>query len=297
MKGIEKSERFFNETVKPELIREFPSDWASICVAKLGKGSECYFCDDEISEDHDFTRGFQFILTDEQDHKFGFALTRFYSRFDTGATKHSAYKERREGVFSREELYSSLTGLSHVPVTVFEWFSIPEYALYEITNGKIFQNGNGKVAGDLETFKTGMPEDVLRKRLAAHLILASQALEYNWPRILSHGEGAAARYALFQAAEHLSHIHFELNGKPTPYYKWRFRLERQLPLLPELSVNVEALLEGKGPELFPLQSAINETLYAQGWIQKKCDSLESAAFQVAAGIENMQLKKLHIMEY
>lgn len=300
MRGLERSKQFYLTTILPDLKAEFPSFYDQIAIGKIGKGSDCYGFDDEVSEDHDFSLGCQFYLTQAQDLEFGFKLTRFYSQFEKNKGARSFYKERREGVFSIAEILSQLTGLSHEPQSITEWLQIPEYALYEVTNGEIFNPGNGEFVKLLNTYKTGLPKDVLKKRLAKHLILASQSGEYNYKRILSHGEKAAASFALFEFVDNASYILFELNNKPTPYYKWRFRSARTLMVCSKVLPLLEALLLDEKCDKIALIASITNSfcleLFKSGYTQTLCTSLEEASFQTQSGIENQQLRKTHIME-
>ena len=54
MKGLEISEKYFNEFGLPVLKSEFSDLLDFLCVGLVGSGSECYGFDDDISTDHDF---------------------------------------------------------------------------------------------------------------------------------------------------------------------------------------------------------------------------------------------------
>ena len=64
MKGLDLARRYYEEYGKKMLEEEFPETLAFLAVGLVGSGSECYGFDDEISRDHDFTRGFAVWLTD-----------------------------------------------------------------------------------------------------------------------------------------------------------------------------------------------------------------------------------------
>ena len=58
MKGIELARAFYEEYGKPMIERDFAEYSDRIAVGLVGRGSECYGFDDEISTDHDFEAGF-----------------------------------------------------------------------------------------------------------------------------------------------------------------------------------------------------------------------------------------------
>lgn len=300
MKGIERSRIFFFEKVLPELEKEFPTIYPKLQVGKVGRGSECYGYDDEYSTDHDYTSGIQFYLTEEQDLEYGFKLTRFYSRFMKNHTK-SHYRERREGVFSISEFLTSTIGFSTLPQKAEDWLSIPEHALFELTNGEIFQEGSGEFVKIRKEAMFGIPSDVYRKRISAHMILASQNGEYNYQRIQKHGEKLAATFALYDFASHISHLVFELNRQPAPYFKWRFRKMKELEWGSEITTLLETLLLDNESEKITLIDSIRDKIckkaYDEGYTKKLASSLEEASFMTKEGIENQTLKNLHIMEY
>lgn len=300
MRGIEISRTFFFEKVLPELKKEFPDRYSELQIGKVGRGSECYGYDDKYSADHDYTAGIQFYLTEEQDLEYGFKLTRFYSRFIKNNTQ-SYYRERREGVFSISEFLTSIIGFSALPQKAEDWLSIPEHALFELTNGEIFQEGSGEFVKIRKEAMFGIPLDVYKKRISAHMILASQNGEYNYQRILKHGEELAANFALHDFVNHISHLVFELNKQPTPYFKWRFKKMKELEWGDEITTLLESLLLDNESEKIKIIDIIKDKIckkaYDEGYTKKPASSLEEASFMTKEGIENQKLKKLHIMEY
>ena len=78
MKGLELSERFYEEFGAPMLQKQFPALASLIAVGLAGSGSECFGYDDELSQDHDFEPGFCLFLPGEDvvDRRAAFLLER-----------------------------------------------------------------------------------------------------------------------------------------------------------------------------------------------------------------------------
>ncbi len=299
MSGLDVCKTFYEENLLPSLKKEFPNDWNKILICKIGRGSECYNFDDEISKDHDFSSGVQLVITEEMDREFGFHLTRFYHQFEKSGIK-SFYRERREGVFSLPEFLEMLIGTAKVPVTPVSWLSIPEHALYEARNGKIFQKGDGTVYKALTTVKTEVPLDVFKQRLSSHLILAYQSGVYNVERMQKRGDKEAVAFSINKYIEHISHVIFALNKEPTPYYKWCFRAMKDLHEAQDVVKLLSTLLLNEKSDKITLITQINKTilltLKTLGFTKSIAESLEMAAFLCKDSIEDKRLRAIHIME-
>lgn len=74
MKGIELSEKFYNEVVKPYIAQEFSDYENRIAAGLAGHGSECFGFDDETSKDHDVAPDFVFGFVEKTTKKSVFAL-------------------------------------------------------------------------------------------------------------------------------------------------------------------------------------------------------------------------------
>ena len=142
MKGIEISEIFFNEYGK-KMLESFAELLPRAAAGVAGEGSECLFYDDEISRDHDFDAGFSIWLTEEDEEKFGFALSRAYAKLPKefmGIKRQilaPAGGDRR-GVCTINAFYRKFTGENGAPSDLFRWLSLPSHALLSASNGKVF---------------------------------------------------------------------------------------------------------------------------------------------------------------
>lgn len=110
MKGIELSEKFFEEFGRPMIENEFGEYADRICAGLVGHGSECFGFDDGLSRDHDFGAGFCLWITEEDERRFGFRLFRAYEKLpkDYGgvvASKKSLFGGDAKGVQTIEGFY------------------------------------------------------------------------------------------------------------------------------------------------------------------------------------------------
>ena len=67
MKGLEEARRYYEDFGRDMLHARFPEFEERIAVGLVGRGSECFGFDDDISRDHDFEQGFCLWLTDADD--------------------------------------------------------------------------------------------------------------------------------------------------------------------------------------------------------------------------------------
>ncbi len=247
MKGIELSEKFYNEYGKPMIEKEFSEFADRIAVGLVGHGSECYGYDDDVSLDHDFAPSFNIWITDEDDAAFGFKLFRAYSKLPkefmgVKLQKESAFGNNGKGVTTISNFYSFYTGTGKAPISNSEWLSIPDFYLAEATNGKVFYDPLGEFTKIREQLLFGMPEDVRIKKLASNVFNMAQSGQYNYARCLAHGEKTASAVALTEFVKSTVYAIFNLNKKHPPYYKWLFRAMKDLSVLGEISTDLENLL-------------------------------------------------------
>lgn len=300
MRGIELSEKCFYERFLPTLREKLPEAEAHIAAGLVGGGSECYGFDDEVSHDHDLSDGFYIWLTEDSDIKYGVALSRIY-RECVGEPVRKSALPRERGPITVGEFYMRYTGRRGAPSSVTEWLSLPESALFEATNGKVFVDNVGEFSKIRQTVKEGMPEDVRLKKLAARLIEMAQSGQYNYHRCILHGEHGAARLAAAQFAESAVSAVFLLNRRFMPYYKWCFRAMRELSTLGGLSNEIEALLceqdeKRAGALIESISGQIAHGLSECGLTSSDSDYLEPHAFCVFEAIKDRELRRMHIME-
>ncbi|MBO5373832.1 MAG: DUF4037 domain-containing protein [Clostridia bacterium] len=310
MKGIELSEKFYLEYGKPMLEAQFPELMDKIAVGICGSGSECVGYDDEISQDHDFEPGFCIFIPDEGviSSRVEFALERAYTKLPK---EFMGYKRsvlspvggNRHGVIRASEFLKEKTGTEDANLTLSAWITLPEQALLEATNGKIFHDGDGRLTRAREALSY-LPEDVRLKKLAGNLLIMAQSGLYNYPRCLSRGETASAQLAIAEYVKSALNVIFLLNKRYIPYYKWTFRALRELPNHAEMSAPLEYLLsspngENEAPKkLKIIEEACAEIITAlksQGLTSLDTTELEPHAYAVNNKIVNNELRNLHIL--
>lgn len=310
MQGIELSRRYYEEYGIPMIKEQFAEYEGRIAVGLAGPGSDCFGFDDEISRDHDFGVGFCLWLTDEDNELFGFQLSRAYGRLprifmDVEKGKTNSYGTARYGVKTISDFYMPLTGKAGAPESLYEWLYTPEHALAAAVNGCVFRDDLGKFSEIRNIIKTGMPEDVKLKKLAARTALMAQSGQYNFTRCIAHGETGAAALAAAEFARNTASFAYLVNGKYSPFYKWAIRGIKSLEIFPHFSQKLTDLLTGGfSPDEIKIKQNIIESICAEaaeylrsaGLAQSSSDFLEPLAYQVQNKIKNAEIRSLHVME-
>ena len=310
MNGLELSERFYTECVKPMLSEQFSDVLPHLAVGLFGSGSECFGFDDAISTDHDFEPGVCILLPDESivDRQTAFKLERAYYKLPKEflGYRRSAIAPvggARHGVLRTAEVFADKVGSPDGVLTVHQWLTVPGHALAEATNGRLFFDGYGEVTRIREGLRR-YPEDVRKKKLAGHLLLMAQAGQYNYTRCLRHGETGAAQLAAAEFVRHTMSAAFLLNNVYEPYYKWSFRAMRRLPKLSLLAETMEYLLttdngeelaESKLDMIEDAASDVIDELQTQGLSKAICGDLEKHAYSVNDAIADGDIRNLHIL--
>ena len=236
--GMELARRFWTEQVRPMIAERYPEQLGRVAAGLVGHGSECYGFDDALSEDHDFGPRCCLWLTDEDYASFGERLQADYDALkptpDADATTPRAQgSSRRDGVFRIGDFFESITGYRQAPPAdrPHEWLMLDEATLAAATNGAVFADPVGAFSAARQAFKD-MPEDVRLALISRRLGMMAQAGQYNLPRMLARGDGAAAMLSITEFTHAAASLVFLLNQPITvgylPYYKWQFAALRQL---------------------------------------------------------------------
>lgn len=258
--GLKLARAYWQEFGKPLIAERYPEYQGRIAAGLVGHGSECYGFDDELSHDHDFGPGFCLWLTDEDYAAIGERLQADYESLpDTfmgfGPKSQTARAQgagRRVGVFRIGDFFESITGYRQAPPAdrPHEWLMLDEPTLAAATNGEVFADPLGTFSKTRQGFKL-MPEDVRLSLISRRLGMIAQAGQYNLPRMLQRGDGAAAWCAINEFAEAVASLVFLINTPVSagymPYYKWRFaalrRLSRRMAArLPDACAQLEDVL-------------------------------------------------------
>ena len=310
MNGLDVARAYFEEFGMPMLREKFPDLLGQIAAGLFGSGSECFGFDDGLSRDHDFDPGFMLLLPDEDavDRRRAFELERAYAALPgefmgVKRPRMAPVGGARRGVMRASEFFKEKTGSEDGTLTVGQWLAVPSYALAEAVNGEVFFDGRG----DVTRIRAGLaryPEDVRRKKLAGHLLLAAQAGQYNYTRCLKHGEAGAAQLAAIEFAKNAMAAIFLLNNVYQPFYKWSFRAMRALPRLSLIAELLEYLIttgvdgdlaHDKYEVIEDIASDVIAELGEQGLTQSTCGDLEKHAYSVNDGIAEGSLRNSHIL--
>lgn len=308
MRGIELSERFFNEYGK-KILEEFTEIFPRAAAGIAGEGSECLGFDDEISKDHDFDAGFCIWLTKEDEEKHGFALSRAYSKLPKefmGVKRQilSPVGGERRGVTTIGDFYKKFLGTETAPQSAEHWLSIPSYSLLAASNGKVFMDNLGKFSEIRAVLKKGYPEDVRRKKLAANLALMAQSGQYNYERLIMRKETGAAQLAAYEFVKHAISAIYLINNAYEPFYKWAFKGMRDLKTLSGLETPLCELIETGNSKkesekklegIENICATIISELKKTGLSVANGEGLEIHAFSVTDGIKDPNVRNLHLL--
>ncbi len=310
MQGLDIAGNFYREYGRPMLEDGFADVIDRIAVGLSGEGSECLGYDDDISRDHDFEPGFCLWITEADERSFGFRLERAYEKLPReyrGLTRQllAPVGGRRHGVITVEQFYTRHLGATTAPDTVERWLYTPSHALANACNGAVFTDPLGVFSAVREVLLAGYPEDVRRKKLAAHAVFMAQAGQYNYPRCLARGEQGAAQLAVFDFVKHAISTVYLLNGRYEPFYKWAYRGMRELPILGHLGDALQALTEmDNAPTNAATKQAVIEDIaalltsrYREEQLSAVAGTdLEQHAYAILRGVKEPTLRHMHIME-
>ena len=306
MKGLELSEKFYEQYGAPMLESEFSEVEKYLAVGLVGSGSECLGFDDEISKDHDFEAGFCIFLPDEVDERTEFLLERAYSRLPEEfmgckREKLNPVGGNRHGVLRISKFLKSKLGKENGQLSEADFFFIEEQFLLEVTNGKIFCDNYGLLTEVREKLRY-LPEDVRLKKLAGNLLLMAQSGQYNYPRCIKRGDTAAAQLSVGEFVNSALKTVYLINKKYMPYYKWAFRGLKEMPTLSGLYESLEYLISSPNTEATKKQEiiesvcrAIADELALQGLTRPSTAELEPIAYSVNDRIKDPEIRNLSVL--
>ena len=309
MKGLELSKKYYLSFGESMLKDEFNEIFDRLAVGLVGQGSECLGYDDDISVDHDFEPGFCIFILKEDYEKFGFKLERAYSKLPKefmGYKRHflSPVGGNRHGVLVIEDFYTDFLGKDSAPENYIEWLRLPSFSIKNACNGEVFVDNLGEFSKTRNKLLDYYPEDVRKKKIAGHLLMASQSGQYNYPRLIKRGELDAGQLAIFEFVKNILSIIYLLNKEYEPFYKWVYRGLRNLSKLSELEIPLGVLTQTQNgkKEFSEKQEIIDqivgmivEELKAQNLTDAVCHDLEKHAYSVQDKIKDNGLRATHIM--
>ncbi len=288
----------------------FPDVIERIAVGLVGEGSECLGYDDEVSRDHDYEPGFCLWITAEDEEDFGFKLFRAYSKLPKEflGLKRSVLSPvggNRHGVITIEDFYTRFLGTPTAPETLEQWLYLPSTSLASVTNGEVFRDDLGAFSAVRNELMLGYPEDVRRKKIAAHVAVMAQSGQYNYARCLSRGERGSAQLAVYEFVKHAISTVYLLNNKYEPFYKWAYRGLREVRALGDLAPTLQTLTElnndaenaGRKIDMIEnIASALIQEFMRQELTHAVCGDLEKHAYSIMDGIKDATVRNMNVFE-
>ncbi len=306
MKGLDLAREYYRAYGADMIKTGFPELENRIAVGLCGSGSECFGYDDELSQDHDFGPGFCMFVGDDLDSRTLFALERAYARLpkEFMGFRRPALDPaggNRRGVLLTSEFFTRFVGRADGELSLAEWLTIPESYLFEATDGEIFRDDLGEFSAIRKKLSV-MPEDVRLKKLAGNLMAMSQAGQYNYMRLVERGEVYAAQLAAINFANAAGNCIFLLNKAYSPYYKWRFRRMKELPVLGEAADDLGQIIstpndnaQQKYGMMEEISSSVAAYLMADELSEATCGDLSKHAVSVNDRVSDPALRNADIL--
>ena len=310
MNGLEISKKFYLEYGKPMLESEFADKLGEIAVGLAGEGSECLGYDDELSRDHDFEAGFCLWITRDAEREYGFRLERAFSKLPKefmGIKRPTVSPAggNRRGVIVIDDFYTRLLGAPNAPDTAERWLYTPSASLCAAVSGEVFRDDLGKFSEVRNKLKKGYPEDIRRKKIAAHAAIMAQAGEYNYGRLIARGETGAAGLAVCEFVKHAISVIYLLNNVYEPFYKWAYRGMRDLPRLSDLEFSLTGLTElgnskkeaaEKAEIIRDISVILTDEFKAQKITTATCNNLDTHAFSITDTITDPVIRNMNVFD-
>lgn len=247
-KGMCLCRRYFEEYGRSMIIEKFPQYTDRIAAGLVGKGSECFGFDDELSRDHDFGPRFMMWVTKETYEEIGEKLQKAYDELPDefmGVRRNETFHGRdRAGVFIIEDFYKSLIEMETLSDnSLVDWLHAPEYGLAAAVNGDVFCDKEGIFTMWRNKLLQYYPKPVWYRRIAQECALFSQNAQYNLPRMRKRGQLVSAELAKAEGVRHAMKLCYLLERTYAPHDKWLFQglqaLERENGVLMQSCSRVE----------------------------------------------------------
>jgi hypothetical protein len=236
IKGLELSELFYKEAVKPILAKHFPDLIYS--AALIGSGSEVLSFDTPQSVDHDWGPRLMLFLgeTDHETYHDGInqALRQelpseihgyptSFGRHEDGTTVMTATDSgpinHRVMFFTVQRFFKYVLNFDPTgKIRTVDWVSVPEYRLLMLTAGRVFHDG----LGQLEPIRARLryyPDDIWLYLLAAQWRNIAQE-EAFMGRCGQVGDDLGSRLIAARLVRNLMRLCFLMERRYAPFIKW-----------------------------------------------------------------------------
>lgn len=305
MKGLELSERYY-EAYGKEMLARFPALDREYAAGLVGRGSECFGFDDEISRDHDYGPSFCVWLRRDVYERYGRKVQEAYEKMPTeflgvpGRVMEETGRGR-VGVLCLEDFYYGLLGTEHVPETNAEWMRLKDENLSTATNGKVFEDRLGAFSRMREGLLSYYPEDVRIKKIVARMAGMSRAGQYNYMRAMRRGERVAAELFLQEFIRESMQLVYLLNRRYAPFDKWLHRGMKDLDTCSEIGDMISLFYQVEKPEdktliIEAICNIIVQELNAQGLSNLEDNFLQNHLHIVTEKIGDEMIRKMQFLE-
>lgn len=238
--------REYYETYGVPMIREqFGEYEGRIAVGLVGRGSDCFGYDDELSVDHDWGPDFCMWVTDETYEEIGVGLQKAYESLPA---EYKGYRRaphvngrNRKGVLRISEFYRSLVGADSYEKI--DWRDVSDASLAAAVNGAVFRDDEGIFTAFRNRLLQGYPENIFYLKLAEAGAKYAQAAEYNFMRMLERGDRLTARMLGWDGIREAMRIQLYLSGKYPPHDKWLHRSLKESEEGREVAAFLEEIAE------------------------------------------------------
>jgi Domain of unknown function (DUF4037) len=278
--GLELSESFYNEAVKPILESRFSGLQHS--AALIGYGSDVLGFDTPVSTDHEWGPRLLLFLSEEDyeeyeaeisytlRQKLPYTFKGFSTNFSSGGVQWQEYIQ--SGSINHKvwiQTISSFFNLSldfdlHSNIEVADWLVFPEQRLLEITSGRVYHDGLGELNRSRAKFNY-YPKDIWLYLLAAQWSSIAQE-EAFIGRCGDVGDELGSQLIASRMIQKLMKLCFLMERQYAPYSKWFGKAFAQLPC---------------GEKLIPI---FERVLSAQSWKQREAHL--SIAYEIIAQMHN-----------
>lgn len=304
MKGLELSRRYY-EAYGKEMLAQFPQLREEYAAGLVGRGSECFGFDDEISADHDYGPSFCVWLRREIYEQYGAKVQAAYDKMPAdflGVPGRISGEtgQGRVGVLCLEDFYYGLLGIDHVPKTNLEWLRLQDEHLATATNGEVFEDRAGVFSRMREGLLSYYPEDVRRKKIVARMAKMARAGQYNYARAMQRGERVAAELFLCEFIRESIQLVYLLNRRYAPFDKWSHRGMKELSACSEIGDMIALFYQVEKTEdrvliIEAICNIIVQELNAQGLSGLEDNFLQNHLHTVTEKIEDETIRKMQFL--
>jgi hypothetical protein len=260
--GLELSESFYFDVVKPILDEDFPG--LAYAAALIGPGSEVLGYDTEQSTDHHWgprlmlflpEAGYETLkipLSETLSAKLSYTFRGFSTNF--GEPDEIGVRLLREiasgpinhrvEIFTVRSFFLSHLGFDpHDDIRPSDWLTFSEHQLLCATGGKVFHDGQGELT-EVRAKLSYYPQDVWLYLLASQWEKVSQE-EAFVGRCGDVGDDLGSRLVATRIVRHLIRLCFLMERRYAPYAKWFGSAFSRLECAPALSPVLNSVLSAR----------------------------------------------------